>query len=114
MTYSAKDQALIDRIEAEHEAQSGQSRLWGWFGLSRAAWLTLPRVLMHEMPDDWQKQMAVLMERFDAEFPEWTEQHLFVTAKRKGKFEALPEVLCNYRHPNRADIDALRSSRPNS
>lgn len=31
----------------------GENALWLWFGLSRASWLTLPRVLMHEMPDEW-------------------------------------------------------------
>lgn len=38
----------------------GYDALWGWFGLSRASFLVLPRVLMHEMPDDWQLRMAAL------------------------------------------------------
>ena len=28
----------------------GCDDLWEWFGLSRASWLTMPRILMHEMP----------------------------------------------------------------
>lgn len=109
MTYSPEDQALIDRVNAEHEAQSGKDRLWGWFGLSRAGGLTMPRVLMHEMPDGWQKRMAVLMEEFNEEFPNWSDQQLYVTAKKGGRFEQLHEWLCNYRHPDKGAVDAARA-----
>ena len=38
-------------------------------GLSRASWITLPRVLCHETPDEtpdeWQLKMAKLMEEYD-------------------------------------------------
>lgn len=109
-TYSPEDQALIDRVNAEHEAMSGKDRLWSWFGLSRASWLTLPRVLMHEMPDDWQKRMAVLLEEMDSAFPTWgAGGQLYVTAKKSGRFIPLPEWLCNYRRPDSAEIDAHRA-----
>lgn len=45
--------------------KKGYDALWNWFGLSRSSWLTLPRVLMHEMPDDWQRKMAKLLEEYD-------------------------------------------------
>lgn len=108
MTYAPEDQALIDRVRAEHEAQSGYQRLWGWFGLSRASWLTLPRAVMHEMPGDWQKRMAICLEEFDEAFPGWNSQQLYVTAKKGGRFEQLPEVLCNYRHPDKNALNAMR------
>ena len=108
MAYSPEDQALIDRVNAVHEAQSGYDRLWGWFGLSRASWLTMPRVLLHEMPDDWQKRMAVLLEEFDDAFPNWCDQQLYVTAKQGGRFERLREWLCNYRHPDKGAVAAAR------
>ena len=47
----------------------GYEALWLWFGLSRSAFATLPRVLMHEMPDDWQADMARLLNQFDEVFP---------------------------------------------
>lgn len=109
MTYTPEIQALIDEVNARHEAMSGKDRLWCWYGLSRASWLTLPRVLMHEMPDDWQKRMAVLLEEFVIEFLNWTgDLHFYVTARRKGKIVPLPEALCDYRHPHLHDFDAMR------
>lgn len=43
--------------------QTGKEKLWQWFSLSYAAWLTLPRVLMHEMPDEWQRKNGRTAER---------------------------------------------------
>jgi cation transport regulator ChaB len=44
---------------------SGSDRLWLWFSLSYANFLTLPRALMHQMPEEWQDKMAELLEEFD-------------------------------------------------
>ena len=30
-------------------------RLSRWFGLSYASWLTMPRVMMEAMPEEWQE-----------------------------------------------------------
>jgi hypothetical protein len=103
------DEEMLARVNAENGAQTGDQRLWGWFGLSRASWLTTPRVLMHEMPPEWQGQMANLLEQFDEAFPSWCNQQLYVTAKKGGKFATLPEALCNYRHPQRGDIEQYRA-----
>jgi len=43
----------------------GYDRLWNWFGLSRATFITLPRAMCHEMPDGWQERMAALLEEWD-------------------------------------------------
>jgi len=86
--------------------ESGHDRLWGWFGLSRAAFLTLPRVLMHEMPDDWQRRMADLLEEFDREFPN---SPAGATVVKRGR-GAWPDWLLNYRHPRDADIDTARKA----
>lgn len=93
-----------------HYNTPGYQRLWGYFGLSYSSWVTLPRVLMHEMPSAWQDKMAGLLEEFDETFPDFTgELQLYVNATGKnGKYAALPEHLNNYRHPNYEKIDALR------
>jgi hypothetical protein len=39
----------------EYQKNVGREKLWDWFGLSYASWLTLPRVLMHEIPNEWRK-----------------------------------------------------------
>ena len=82
----------------------GYDKLWTWFGLSRASWLTLPRVLMHEMPDQWQADMARLLTEFDEAFPNAPAAQTQVRARRGS----LPEWLTNYRHPQRSEIDAAR------
>jgi len=46
--------------------KKGYDKLWSWFGLSYASFLTLPRVMMHEMPDEWQGKMADLLEEWDS------------------------------------------------
>ncbi len=87
--------SVADRIEElESETQpaptaascSGHDRLWAWFSLSYASFLTLPRVMMHEMPDEWQDKMAALLEEWD---DTWDGDDLptpCVNAKVNGKF----------------------------
>lgn len=109
MSEMGEVQALIDKVNADWEAVRGRDRLWRWFGLSRASWLTVPRVLMHEMPEDWQDRMARLLEEFAEEFPDWTDGHqLYVAARDGSKFTRLPDWLCNYRHPYKDKIAARR------
>lgn len=90
--------------------RAGYERLWRWFGLSRASWLTLPRVLLHEMPDEWQDRMAALLEEMSDTFPSWGCEgvEFYVSSRKNQKFAELPEYLCNYRHPHRAEIEALK------
>lgn len=89
---------------------SGYDDLWLWFGSSRSAWLTLPRSLMHAMPDDWQKQMAGLLDQWDAA---WNTAHLpapYVSAHDGAKFTRWPEWLLNYRRPAQAEIERVRAA----
>ena len=83
---------------------SGHEDLWGWFGLSRSAFLTLPRVLMHEMPDKWQADMARLLKEFDGAFPS---SPAGATVVKPGR-GAWPDWVLNYRHPQSVEIDAAR------
>ena len=88
----------------------GYHRLWGWFGLSRASFLTLPRILMHEMPDDWQGKMANLLAEYDATFDRQNFPECKVMAVRDdGKFASWPEWMLNYRRPCMGSIAAIRS-----
>lgn len=91
-------------------ANAGRESLWGWFGLSYASFLTLPRVLMHEMPDEWQAKMAALLREYDEAFPGVYQLDLetSVSFRRNRRFVASPAWLLNYRHPNRAAVDSLR------
>lgn len=85
----------------------GHEALWDWFGLSRASWLVLPRVLVHEMPDDWQARMAALLEDFDAVFKNVPRYDVQIQLKRDGRFVPMPDWI-SYRHPDRATIETFK------
>lgn len=87
---------------------SGFVRLWNWFSLSRASWLTIPRSMMHEMPDEWQNKMAELLEEWDAT---WETQDMptpTVLARGEKSFTKWPDWLLNYRHPDIVEINKLK------
>lgn len=88
----------------------GYDTLWGWFGLSYASFLTLPRVLMHEMPDEWQSKMAALLDEYREVFPNQPDIGSRVQITNlSGKFIACPDWLKNYRHPDLEAIEQLRT-----
>lgn len=87
----------------------GYDALWSWFSLSRASFLTMPRALMHEMPDDWQNKMAKLLNEYDDTFPNQPDIGTMVSGVRNGRFVEIPYHLKNYRHPNRVEINKMRS-----
>lgn len=84
--------------------------LWTWFGLSYASFLVLPRVLMHEMPIEWQDKMAALLHEYDETFDTSSVCHsVTVNAKdNNNRFMKIPEYILNYRHPERDEIAKLR------
>lgn len=89
------------------EEGAGRDALWRWFSLSRATWLTLPRALMHEMPDEWQRRMAELLNEWDEK---WDTDELpmpSVMARHANKFTRWPDWLLNYRHPDRKQIEGM-------
>lgn len=91
--------------------EKGHSKLWQFFGLSYAQWLTMPRVLMHAMSDDWQERIAVLLEEYDRT---WANVPSFGTAVRttdtNGKMVKAPMWLNNYRHPDYALIESFKAT----
>lgn len=84
--------------------------LWDWFGLSYASFLVLPRVLMHEMPIEWQDKMAALLHEYDETFDTSSVCHsVTVSAKDKNnRFVKLPEYILNYRRPDKGALNSLR------
>lgn len=87
----------------------GCDRLSCWFGLSHASWLTLPRVFMEAMPDEWQGKMAELLWQITDEFPDAPVPPTLVQAVgERGRFAKFPEWILNYRRPDRDKIEASR------
>jgi hypothetical protein len=87
-----------------------EDELWGWFGLSYASFLVLPRVLIHEMPSEWQNRMTALLYEYDEMFPNQPELGTRVQATRDGKLTKWPPWLLNYRHPDHEEIEKLKST----
>ena len=90
------------------KSQDGGHRLWCWFSLSYASFLTIPRVLMHSMPDDWQNRMAALLEEYENFFPNQPDIGTQVQAIKDGKLTKMPEFLKNYRHPDYVAIEKMK------
>lgn len=89
----------------------GHDALWGWFGLSYAAFLTIPRVLLHEMPDEWQGRLADLLREFDETYYSLELPEMNVQAVGPGnRFMRWPRWLLEYRHPDRETIRACMDS----
>lgn len=87
----------------------GYHSLWEWFGLSRASFAVMPRVLMHEMPDEWQAKMAALLEEYEATFDTSQVPGCKVMAVgNRNRFKSWPDWLLNYRHPDRVAVDQIR------
>lgn len=88
---------------------AGYDQLWLWFGLSRASFCVMPRVLMHAMPDEWQAKMAALLQEYDATFDTSDLPNCKVMAVGKGeRFEKWPEWVLTYRRPDTGEIDRRR------
>lgn len=87
--------------------REGYEGLWAWFGCSRASWLTIPRVLMHEMPDEWQLKMAQLLNEWDETFDASEMPDPYVAAKKNGKYTRWPRWIVNYKRPNKEEIKKL-------
>ena len=85
----------------------GRDALWQMFGLSYASWLVLPRVLMHEMPDEWQAKMAALMGEYFEQYQNAPDLEYTVSVKSDGKFAPMPGWVA-YRHPDRKTIESFK------
>ena len=90
--------------------RNGYDRLWLWFSLSYSSWLTLPRVMMHEMPDEWQDKMAALMEEWNETYDSHEMPSTIVIARKENRFTKWPSWVMNYRHPDKNAIAAMKRS----
>jgi hypothetical protein len=87
----------------------GYDALWGWFGLSYSSYLVIPRVLLHEMPDEWQGKMAKLLQQYDEMFPNQPNIGTRVQITQNGKLIKTPDWLIKYRHPDYEAIKKLKA-----
>lgn len=92
--------------------KEGYEKLWAWFSLSYASFLIMPRVMMHDMPDDWQNKLADLLNEWDEH---WDQDNIgfdscSVQVKKNNKFCKIPDLLKNYRYPDREKLNEIKKS----
>lgn len=96
--------------EIEFVRRPGYDDLWGWFGLSYASWLTLPRAMMHEMPDAWQAKMAALLKEWDETWVTSDSPTPTVMGRgNDGKYKKYDSRILYYRHPDKKFINSLKA-----
>lgn len=96
----------------DREETCGRERLSRFFGLSYANYLTAPRALLEQMPNEWQDQFADLLEQLDARFrwPLYDDLRIEVRLRdRRGRF--VDDPLSQYRHPDPNAIAAATLER---
>lgn len=70
--------------------------VWGYFGLSYAAYMVLPRSLLCGMDESWQERFVALMKEADAAY-DLPEADYSVNLRVNGRFKRDP--MANYRYP---------------
>ena len=84
-----------------------------WFGLSYSSFLVLPRILMEDMPNEWQSKMAALLNEYNDSFDqsEIGVDGCRVQATKDKKLSKMPSELLNYRRPCNIFLDKVRIKR---
>ena len=71
----------------------------GWFELTYADYLAIPRSVLQSMPDEWQNRFVACLEELDEHF-EWRRSGCWVKFKdRRGRF--MRDELANYNRGRR-------------
>lgn len=72
----------------------------GWFGLTYASYLTVPRAVLQAMPADWQARFVALMNEVDDTFDWMTPDcHYEVKLRHDPTGQYFHDGLSNYRYP---------------
>lgn len=95
-------------IHAGEEAEDLEP-VHGWFGLTYASYLCLPRSLLEAMPVEWQRRFVGCLRELEAEFPVcWPPDGTYDVRVRNEKGRFVDDPLRQYRRPDRVLIESLR------
>lgn len=100
-----------DEIEAQNStpAMVSPSPVSEGFGLSYASYLVFPRVLMEQMPFEWQTQFRRLWDEWS---DTWQgERQLYAVTIRDAAGHFGNDPLGNYRYPDWAAIERARGTK---
>lgn len=91
---------------------SNSKKINEWFSFSRASFLVIPRVLMEDMPAEWQSKMVELLEQYDEAFDQskvGVEGCMVQAVDANNRFCKMPEEVKNYRRPCKMFLDRVRN-----
>jgi hypothetical protein len=83
----------------------------GWFGLTYASYLTLPRSILQAMPAAWQHEFVRLLDQLSAEYTAPIDTHTryaVLLRDGRGRFRG-HDPLRHYRYPDRGAIERSHS-----
>ena len=80
----------------------------GWFGLTYAQYLTVPRSIMEAMPHEWQERMVACLEQLDGRFNWRPEEGRYWCRLKDDQGRFADDPLMEYRRPDRGYIASLR------
>ncbi|MDA3306124.1 MULTISPECIES: hypothetical protein [Stenotrophomonas] len=94
----AADQLLTAAMDQAEPIQSAYSDgpVWNAFGLTRAAYLVVPRRTLQSMPLEWQERFVALMHEAHAHLPAEAFPDYTVQRQERGRF--ITDPLRDYRH----------------
>jgi len=75
-----------------------ESPIHGWFELSYASYLTVPRIVLESMPYEWQKQFTALLEDLDESIDWRPDEGRYWVQLRGSDGRYRYDPLCEYRH----------------
>lgn len=80
-----------------------------WFELTYAQYLTVPRSILQEMPDEWQERFVACLEELDQTF-DWLPKDggRYWCRLRDAQGHFTDDPLMQYRRPNGAYIESIR------
>jgi len=70
-----------------------------WFELSYAQYLTIPRSVLQEMPNEWQKRFVQCLEELDSTLDWRPKDGCYWVKLKDGKGQFKKDRFMNYRYP---------------
>lgn len=88
---------------------SYRPNIHGWFELSRAQYLTVPRSILEAMPEEWQYKFAALLDELDDTFDWRPKEGRYWCRLKDGDGRFVTDPLMEYRRPDVEHIESLRT-----
>jgi len=93
------DEEIEDETPSERDIHT-------WFSLSYCSYLVLPRLLLSNMPMEWQTRFLGMMDELEARFGSYPEEGSYDVRLKDDKGRFMHDPLCDYRRGTPPDPPA--------